>query len=170
MSLGKRTKAEYAANAKGESCGIDTVRSKTESKVAKTTSLLSFGNVVMLTLTLNCGNSCRSQSSGSKGEASISAIIALAAALPGVEESSRAASVARFRRPPVAERVGMKDLLGVDVTGVDVTVGNTGAVDCCLIGPTVVKVSRGALGIVVTWSGCVGEFGGGRAGIKGGGE
>ena len=80
-------------------------------------SLLSAGKDVLLILTLNCVNSCRSQSEASKGEASIRSRIARAVALPGVEESCAAAVVARLLRPLLAERLGMNGSCAV--TGVE---------------------------------------------------
>jgi hypothetical protein len=50
-------------------------------------SLLSAWKDVLLILTLNFVSSCRSQSEASNGDASMRSRIALAVALPGVEES-----------------------------------------------------------------------------------
>ena len=78
------------------------------SSVVKITSLLSFGKEVMLTFTLNCVSSCRSQSDALNGEASTRSLIALDVALPWVVESSVAAATARFLLPQFAVRVGTK--------------------------------------------------------------
>ena len=71
-------------------------------------SLLSAGKDFLLTLTLKCVSSCRSQSEVSKGGASMRSRIALAVALPGVEESFDSAAVARLLRALLVVRVGMK--------------------------------------------------------------
>ena len=71
-------------------------------------SLLSAGKDVLLISTLNCVNSFRSQTEASKGDASMRSLIALAVALPGVEESCDAAAVARLLRVVLADRVGIK--------------------------------------------------------------
>ena len=71
-------------------------------------SLLFAGKDVLLILTLNCVNSFRSQSEASKGDASMRSLIALAAALPGIEESCDAAAGARLLRAVLAERMGIK--------------------------------------------------------------
>ncbi len=66
------------------------------SRVLNIISLLCVGNEVLLILTLNCVSSCRSQSEASKGDASMRSRIALAVAVPGVEEFRVAAEVARL--------------------------------------------------------------------------
>ena len=78
------------------------------SSVVKISSLLSFGKEVLLTFTLNCVSSCRSQSDALNGEASTRSLIALAVALPGVTESSVAAATARFLLPQFDVRDGIK--------------------------------------------------------------
>ena len=83
----------------------------TASNVEKTISLLSLGKVVMLILTLKWVSSWRSQTSGSKEEASIKSQNARAVALPGIMESERATYAARLRRPPPAERIDIKGVI-----------------------------------------------------------
>ncbi len=78
------------------------------SSVVKISSLLSFGKEVLLTFTLNCVISCRSQSDALSGEASTRSLIALVVALSGVMESSFAVATARFLLPPFVVRVGTK--------------------------------------------------------------
>ena len=68
-------------------------------------SLFSLGKEILLILTLSCVSSCRSQSKASKENASTRYRIALAVALPGVEESCVDVVVARIRRPPLVETV-----------------------------------------------------------------
>ena len=77
----------------------------------KINSLLSAGKDVLLILALNYVSSLRSQSEASNGDASIRSSIALAVALPGVEESCVAAAVARLLLALLAVRVGMKGRL-----------------------------------------------------------
>ena len=78
------------------------------SRAAKIISLLSAGKDVLLIFTLNWMSSFRSQSEASKGDASIISWIALAVALPGVEESCAVADVDRLLRALLAVRFGMK--------------------------------------------------------------
>ncbi len=58
-----------------------------ESNVEKMTYLLSFGKEILFIFMLNFVSSWRSQSAASKGDAFTKSLIALAVALPGVEES-----------------------------------------------------------------------------------
>ena len=78
------------------------------SRAVKIISLLSAGKDVMLILTLNCVSSLRSQSEASNGDASMRSRIALAVALPGVEESCVVAAVARLLLALLAVRLGTK--------------------------------------------------------------
>ncbi len=71
-------------------------------------SLLSAGKDVLLILTLNCVSSLRSHPEASNGDASMMSRIALAVALPGVEESCVAAAEARLLLALLAVRVGLK--------------------------------------------------------------
>ncbi len=75
---------------------------------AKIVSLLSAGKDVLLILTLNWVSSLRNQSEASKGEASMRSRIALAVALPGVEEFCVVADVARLLHSLLVVRCGMK--------------------------------------------------------------
>ncbi len=68
-------------------------------------SLLSAGKVVQLIFTLNRVSSRMSQSDASKGNDSTRSRIALAVALPRVEEPCDAVEDARLRRPHLALRV-----------------------------------------------------------------
>jgi len=86
---------------------METASLRTVSTALKITSLLSFGKEVLLILTLNCVSSCSSQTEASKSDASTMALIALALALPGVEEPSSVVVVAKLRRPLLAVSVGM---------------------------------------------------------------
>jgi hypothetical protein len=86
---------------------METASLRTVSNALKMTSQLSFGKEVLLILTLNCVSSCSSQSDASKGDASTIAWIALAVALPCVEEPSTDVVVAKLRRPLLAVSVGM---------------------------------------------------------------
>ena len=78
-----------------------------ESRAANMTSLLSFGKYFRLIFTLNYVSSWRSQSDASKGDASTRSRIALAVALPVVNDIWVAVVAPRLRRASLADRVGM---------------------------------------------------------------
>jgi hypothetical protein len=79
-----------------------------ESRAEKMISFLSFGKDIRLIFTLNCVSLWRSHSDASKRDASATSLIALAVALPGVDESWVADAIARLRRASLAEMVGTK--------------------------------------------------------------
>ncbi len=78
------------------------------SKVARTNSPFSLGNVFLFMLTLNIEISIFSQSSGGRIESSTIIRSAIAVLLHVVVEFDLVAAAAWLRRPPPAEREGMK--------------------------------------------------------------